>query len=232
MKVKNGNNSKISEKLTFMNYPLLYSLLRCPYAIRARMALLMAAEEFMVRSILLKNKPRELLDISPKGTVPVLVLPDGTVIDESLDIMLWALKRNDPTDLLQKENPSALNEMLELIEKLDQEFRPSLNLYKEAKRSNADNVDELRKNAEVFIQKLEYILKEQNYLRGERISLADLAIFPFIRQFSNIEKKWFKISPYPNLSLWLEKQVQSDLFIKTMAKGPIWPDEPEEVLIS
>ena len=220
MKVKNGNNSKISEKLTFMNYPLLYSLLRCPYAIRARMALLMAAEEFMVRSILLKNKPRELLDISPKGTVPVLVLPDGTVIDESLDIMLWALKRND------------LNEMLELIEKLDQEFRPSLNLYKEAKRSNADNVDELRKNAEVFIQKLEYILKEQNYLRGERISLADLAIFPFIRQFSNIEKKWFKISPYPNLSLWLEKQVQSDLFIKTMAKGPIWPDEPEEVLIS
>ena len=155
-----------------MTYPILYSLQNCPYAMRARLAILMSQQTVLIRAIVMKNKPADMLALSPKGTVPVLVL--GTefsthVIDESLDIMLWALNLSDPDNLLYAEDAKALPEMLSIINENDQQFKPNLERYKRAKRFHGDDEEECRLQCEPFIQALEQRLSEQPFLMGSTL---------------------------------------------------------------
>ena len=210
--------------------PILYSLQNCPYAMRARLAILLAQQTVQIRAITMKDKPEEMLQASPKGTVPVLVIDNnGTtqVIDESLDVMLWALNCNDPENLLYKHEPDALPKMLKVIEKNDKEFKPNLEKYKRAKRFHGDDEETCRLECETFVQGLEQRLSQHEFLMGETPSLLDYALLPFIRQFSRVNKAVFAQQQYNNLRRWLSYHLQSRLFSRAMFKYPLWLDNHE-----
>lgn len=214
--------------------PILYSLQHCPYAMRARLGIIMAQQSVLLRAIVMKNKPSEMLTASPKGTVPVLILPAGEhkVVDESLDIMLWALQQNDPEDLLHKDYADELPAMIELIHRNDKEFKPQLEIYKKAKRFHLSNEIEERKRCEVFIAELEQRLTLNNgAFIGHKAGLIDYALLPFVRQFSRVNRPWFKQAPYPNLQAWLENHLQSRVYAKAMIKYSLWLDSNEEHLM-
>jgi len=218
------------EKL--MPLPILYSLQHCPYAMRARMGLLLAEQAVMIRAVVTKNKPAEMLIASPKGSVPVLVLDKKTVIDESLDIMIWALHKNDPHNLLYSEDSNALPAMLQLIKQNDNEFTDSLSKYKRAKRYHESSEIHNRQQCEVFIHQLETRLNTYRFFMGHEPSLADYAILPFIRQFARVDRKWYLQSSYPKLQQWLNAHLQSSLFSKIMKKYPLWLDQQEAFLFA
>jgi len=213
-----------------MSHPILYSLRQCPYAMRARLGLLLARQSVVLRDIVMTNIPDEMFVASVKGTVPVLVFENGKVIDESLDIMLWALRENDPANLLYSQNDAMLSNMLTLIERSDNEFVEALNKYKAASRYHDDNLDEYRQQCEPFIKYLEHCLTKHRFIMGEKASLVDYAILPFIRQFSRVDKKWYLQSPYPKLRAWLELHYQNPLFSKTMKIYPQWLEAKEEII--
>ncbi|ABM02882.1 Glutathione S-transferase, N-terminal domain protein [Psychromonas ingrahamii 37] len=202
----------------------LYSFRRCPYAIRARLALAVSSQSVFLREIILKNKPAEMLALSSKGTVPVLQLSDGTVVDESLDIMVWALARRDPNNWLQ----GSFTEMLSLIDENDFEFKGWLDKYKYADRFPEHSTLYYREHAEDFLMQLENRLSYTPYLFGQKISLADMAILPFIRQFSGVDKDWFEQSAYPFLKVWLANFINSQLFTSVMKKYPIWLESEQQ----
>ena len=209
---------------------MLYSLQHCPYAMRARMGIWYAGQSVMLRAVVTKNKPAEMLAASPKGTVPVLVLDDGAVIDESLDIMLWALNKSDPQDLLYAHDSNALPAMLTLITLNDEQFKPILEKYKFARRKHDAAENDYRRQCEVFVEQFELTLSRQTYFMGETPSLADYALLPFIRQFARVDRHWYLESPYPNLRRWLNGHLQTPVFTKVMAKFPLWLDAHEEFL--
>lgn len=224
-----------------MSLPILYSLRNCPYAMRARIAIYKSQQPIVLRDIVLSNKPNEMILASPKATVPVLVLDedrlkeneDGQqiqVIDESFDIMLWALNNADPNDLLHKNQPEHLTEMLALVNKFDSEFKVRLEAYKCAKRYHETTLIDCRKACEEYIQLLEARLTEHEFLFSARESFADIALLPFIRQFARVERQWYLQSPYPCLQKWLNRYLQSPMFTKVMAKYPLWIDTCEEVV--
>ncbi|MCK5725339.1 MAG: glutathione S-transferase [Thiotrichaceae bacterium] len=217
--------------------PILYSLQNCPYAMRARFALLLAQQSVQIRAITMKNKPTEMLLASLKGTVPVLVIENNNnsesniqVIDESLDIMLWALHRNDPENLLYSHDEKALSEMLNIIEKNDSEFKSRLEKYKRAKRFHGNDEENCRLECEPFIQVLEQRLSQYEFLMGSTLSLLDYALLPFIRQFSRVNKSVFSQERYTHLHCWLRYHLQSRLFSKAMFKYPLWLDNGEKCL--
>ena len=203
---------------------ILYSFRRCPYAMRARLAIANSGITMELREVVLRSKPQQLLDISPKGTVPVLELADGRIIDESLDIMMWALSVNDGDAWLS--NGSA-EDIRHLIQWNDGEFKYYLDRYKYADRYPEHNEQYYREKAEFFLTDLEKRLSKQAFLCSEKCSLADMAIFPFIRQFANVNAEWFVSSAYKNLNQWLYKHTESTLFISIMDKYPAW--KPENV---
>ncbi|MCW9033373.1 MAG: glutathione S-transferase [Rhodospirillales bacterium] len=209
--------------------PLLYSFRRCPYAMRGRMGLFVSGMTCELREVVLRDKPPSMLALSPKGTVPVLQTVEGTVIDESLEVMLWALEQYDPEGWLQPEQGN-LDDMLALIERNDGEFKEHLDRYKYPTRY--DSVDPLaeRSKAEGFLQELEKRLSASSFLFGSRVSLADYAIAPFVRQFAHVDKDWFDQTPYPGLQAWLEVFLKSDLFISVMKKYPQWHEGDEPVM--
>lgn len=213
-----------------MSYPVLYSLQHCPYAMRARMGILLAKQTVVMRAIVLKNKPLEMLKASAKATVPVLVLDESQVIDESLEIMLWALGKNDPCDLLCRDEVDALSAMLALINTNDNEFRVQLDKYKCAKRYHESSESQYRQKCEEFIHHLEQRLSVYDFVMGPAPSLVDYAILPFIRQFSRVDRKWYTQAPYPHLQKWLKGHLQSPLFSRAMRKYPLWLDDYETVL--
>ncbi len=213
-----------------MPLPILYSLRQCPYAMRARMGLLLAKQSVILRDIVMKNIPTQMLAASPKGKVPVLVFNDSSVIDESLDIMLWALKQNDPNNLLYKHEPDALENMLSLISRNDNEFVDALKKYKAAARYHDNNIESARNQCESFISHLEENLTNHHYIMGESLSLVDYAILPFIRQFSRVDRKWYTHAPYPKLRQWLEKHYQDPIFAKTMTQYSQWLDSNAVVI--
>ena len=170
----------------------LYSFRRCPYAMRARLGIVFAELNVELREIELKNKPAPMLAISPKGTVPVLQLSasDGTsgrVLEESQDILMWALERHDPQGLLDTD----LSRAQALIQQNDDEFKYWLDRYKYADRHPQQTQLEYRQQGEVFLQQLEQLLTEHSYLLGDRISVADIAIMPFVRQFAHVDREVF-----------------------------------------
>jgi glutathione S-transferase len=203
-----------------MALPILYSYRRCPYAMRARMALSYAGIAVEIREVSLKEKPAHLLQVSPKGTVPVLVLQGGQVIEQSLDIMHWALQQHD-TDGWLSANPQ---QAALLITENDGSFKQSLDRYKYAIRFPEHAAEHYRRQGELFLAKLEQRLQQNAFLVGNTISLADVAIFPFIRQFAAVDSAWFEASAYIRLKLWLEHLVGSALFERVMAKHPSYTD--------
>lgn len=211
-----------------MNLPILYSFRRCPYAIRARMAIAYSQTQVELREVVLKQKPKELITISPKATVPVLQLKDGTVLEESLDIMHWALLANDP----DKFNLSSIADYYshELIQENDGEFKQALDHYKYADRFPEFTVDVYRQQCETFIQKLEACLSHQTFLTGDRCSAVDFAIFPFVRQFAYVDINWFDSSNYVNVRHWLNGFLRSELFESIMFKFPQWTRQSEITL--
>ena len=196
-----------------MSEVLLYSFRRCPYAMRARLALRYSGVPVQIIEVSLKAKPAEMLALSPKGTVPVLSV-DGRVIEESLEIMQWALAQHDPDDWLLQGDPA----VLALIAENDQGFKYHLDRYKYADRYPEHPMEHYRAEGEVFLQKLEGLLGERAYLLAEHPSLADMALAPFVRQFAHVDREWFAGTPYQRLQAWLQRVLTSPLFIAVMTK--------------
>lgn len=208
--------------------PILYSYRRCPNAIRARMALKLAGIAVEIREISLREKPAHMLQVSPKATVPVLVLQNGLVIEESSAIMLFALKEHAVeanVHAVSKVSLSNIDHCEKLILENDTTFKQALDAYKYPDRFHEKSPIEYRKQGEVFLKKLEDLLLVNPYLLSAEASLADIAIFPFIRQFAAIDVDWFEgvngeTAPYPRLSAWLSSWVGSNLFKSIMTKNP------------
>ena len=201
--------------------PVLYSFRRCPYAMRARMALSYSSINVELREVLLKDKPSTMLAISAKGTVPVLLLPDSQVLDQSRDIMHWALAIDDPQQWLNEELLESINQ---LIDYNDNQFKNHLDHYKYWERFPAESQEYYRAQGEMFLALLEEYLGRQRYLLADSISMADIALFPFIRQFAFVDKAWFDQAPYPRLQIWLQGFLESPLFMTTMKKLPPWQE--------
>ena len=201
-----------------MTAPILYSFRRCPYAIRARMALWVAGVTAELREVKLAAKPPQLVAASPKGTVPVLVLADGTVIDESLAIMRWALAQHDPEFWLAGDDAA-------LIAVNDGAFKHHLDRAKYPGRyEEEDSVTDHRAAALALIAPLERRLERAAQLCGPARSLTDIALFPFIRQFAAIDPAWFATQPLPRLQAWLDGHLGSALFARIMPKFAPWRD--------
>ena len=184
---------------------------------RARMALAASGAEVMLREVLLKDKPAELLAASPKATVPVLVLSDGRVVEESLDVMQWALEYRDPLNWLEGE---ALES--DWISACDGDFKHWLDRYKYSERYPEHTAEDYRQKAETFVQKLEDWLSVSDWVGGDAANAVDVALFPFIRQFAGVDPSWWQQAPYPKVRLWLENWLNSALFSAIMAKYPRW----------
>ncbi len=200
--------------------PILYSFRRCPYAIRARMALTITEQGYEHREVVLRDKPGALLEVSPKGTVPVLVL-DDKVIDESEDIMLWALAQKDPQGWLGPEQETQ-NEMRVLVRRTEAELKRHLDRYKYADRYPGVDACEERRLGSEFLSELDHRLANTRYLFGDRFAFADAAIAPFVRQFANTDRTWFDGQSWGSLRQWLEEFLESKLFLGVMKKHPQW----------
>ncbi|WP_339408284.1 glutathione S-transferase [Pseudomonas helleri] len=197
-----------------MSAHLLYSFRRCPYAMRARMALRYSGVPLNTIEVSLKAKPADMLLASPKGTVPVLVCADGRVIEQSLDIMRWALACNDPDNWLQSGNPL----IEQLLDENDRVFKVQLDRYKYAIRYPEYPMEHYRAQGASFLLRLETLLSHSPYLAGDSLSLADVALAPFVRQFAHVDRDWFTQAPYPHLRAWLERFLASALFTSVMGK--------------
>ncbi len=214
--------------------PVLYSFRRCPYAMRARLALHASGIAHEHREVVLKNKPAHMLALSPKGTVPVLWLPDasgdsgGQVLEQSLDIMLWALHQHDPVGWLAA-SETGLSDALALIAHNDGPFKQQLDRYKYPNRSGLESGVTDRDLAAVWLHGLDARLAIHPFLAGERFGLADAAIAPFVRQFAHTDPGWFAAQPWTTLAKWLAGFETSELFAAIMHKHAPW-QEPAQIL--
>lgn len=212
-----------------MTLPVLYTFRRCPYAMRARLALAISGADIRIREVVLRDKPAQMLAASPKGTVPVLVLPDGHVIDESLDVMHWALALNDPENWLGADTA----ETAALIAQCDGPFKTALDRYKYPTRY--DGVDPLAQRAaglDILRTWDARIAAPGGYLLPPHRTLADMAIFPFVRQFAATDRAWFADQDLPALKPWLENHLASPLFKSIMTKHAQWQPGGAEPLLA
>lgn len=201
-----------------MSLPVLYSFRRCPYAIRARLALRSAGIPHELREVALRHKPPEMLALSPKGTVPVLHLPDGQVLDQSLDIMLWTLAQHDPQGWLSQ---APMDDMLKLIQRNDEQFKPLLDRYKYPERHPQQPQQAYRQQAiDTLLAELDQRLQSRACLLSEQTSLADMALLPFVRQFAQVDRAWWDTNELSALRTWLSTLLASPLFEAVMAKEP------------
>lgn len=201
--------------------PILYSFRRCPYAIRARITLAYAGIPVEHREVLLRDKPAAMLKASAKGTVPILILPDGSVIDESYAIMRWALGQRDPDYWWQEK---LATETDALVKENDFDFKLHLDHYKYADRFPKHPASHYRQQAEKFLLNLEQKLMQHSYLQGDQLTFSDVAVFPFVRQFAFVDKAWFDQTDYPSLQIWLQSLLDSVLFTDVMRKYPLWQE--------
>lgn len=211
-----------------MSHPILYSFRRCPYAMRARLAIAASGIQVDLREILLKDKPQAMLNVSPKGTVPVLITAEGDIIDESNDIMMWALQQSDPDHWLSDD---AKQQQLTaaLISENDHRFKRFLDRYKYADRFPENTELHYRQQAELTLSELEQKLSLNPYLLTDRLTLADMALLPFIRQFAFVDKTWFDSAPYPKIQAWLDQFLNSVLFDSMMVKLKPWQQSDDSI---
>lgn len=209
--------------------PILYSFRRCPYAIRARMALGYAGIQYELREVVLKTKPQAMLELSSKGTVPVLQLEDK-VIDESVDVLHWALQQSDPQDWLQPGFPHSL------VSRCDDYFKFHLDRYKYSDRFPEQDAATYLAAAVQYLLELEHLLSDSgdldSFLLGDRISWVDVAIFPFVRQFAFVDKPAFDRLDTPKLQAWLGYFLESNLFNSVMRKYPMWQPEGKKIRLA
>jgi glutathione S-transferase len=210
-------------------HPILYSFRRCPYAIRARMALAYSGIAVELREVHLKHKPAAMLEASAKGTVPVLQLPGGRVLDESLAVMRWSLDHADPDHWLL---PSQVSEDEELIRHNDGPFKASLDLYKYADRHPEQSQASYREQAMPFLHQLNGALERNRWLLGPQMRLADVALFPFIRQFAMVDRPWFDAAPLDALGAWLDRLLEMELFKSIMLKTEPWVKGQAPVILN
>ncbi len=204
-----------------MARPILYSFRRCPYAMRARLALEAGGIEVELREIFLRDKAPELLAASEKATVPVMVLEDETVLEESLDVMRWALDTSEAGENLAPDQGN-MRDALALIERMDADFKPHLDAYKYLYRSDQVAAFEARDNAIEFLNELDSMLAGQSYLYGQKRSAADIGVAPFVRQFAHVDRDWFYAQGWENVKPWLLAFLESDAFKRIMKKYPKW----------
>lgn len=211
------------------DHPILYSFRRCPYAMRARLALYNSNVTVELREVLLKDKPPELLKASNKGTVPVLIDNKDTIFDESLDIMNWAFLQTNESDWLSCQ--SLVNSQKEdLIHQNDTEFKHYLDRYKYFDRHPEHPQQYYLEKAQPFLNKLEKILSKQTYLGGSKFRFTDAAIAPFIRQFCMVNQQQFEQLDLPKLQAWLYSFLNSSLLSDVMKKYPVWKEADEAIL--
>ena len=208
---------------TQMN-PVLYSFRRCPYAMRARLAIAVSSTVCVLREVKLSAKPEAMLAASPKGTLPVLVLAEGKVIDESLDIMRWALAKRDPECWLEGDDPA-------LIDQNDGPFKHDLDRYKYPERYGVDPLKHRAMGME-FLRELDGRLDRTGQLCGPVRSMADAAIMPFVRQFAAVDQKWFSDQPLLRLKVWLDDHISSELFNMIMLRVAPWSPGDRPVLLT
>lgn len=212
-----------------MSLPVLYSFRRCPYAMRARLALAISGLEIRIREVVLRDKPAEMLAASPKGTVPVLVLPDGQVVDESLDVMKWALAQNDPEHWRGANSA----ETDALIAQSDGPFKHALDRYKYPNRYEGVDPEAQRADGLAILREWnDRIASSGGQLLGTQRSLADMALFPFVRQFAATDREWFASQSLPELQEWLVGHLASPLFKSIMTKHAQWQPGAEEPLLA
>ena len=211
--------------------PILFSFRRCPYAMRARIAIKLCDLECEIREINLKSKNKEFLKLSPKGTVPVLVLPDDKIIEESIDIVHWAIKTNDPYNL-KLDNPNKYNEDIKLIRIFDGEFKYHLDRYKYDTRFKDAKRDEHKYKARGLLVNLNDRLEEKKWLNGDNVSLSDISILPFIRQYRIADIKWFDEQlELPNINRWLDNFLNSKILNNVMKKYKIWETTDPKIFL-
>jgi glutathione S-transferase len=202
-------------------YPILYSFRRCPYAMRARLALAASGTVCELREVVLARKPFALLQASPKATVPVLVLPGGTVLEQSLDIMLWALRGHDPQQWLPR-GAQELKRVVALIAHCDADFKANLDRYKYPTRYELHDGLAHRDRGALFLKTLSDRLDQWAFLNCQTFGLADAAIAPFVRQFAHTDPLWFASQAWPRLQGWLAAFEASDRYQRVMEKSPAW----------
>ncbi len=206
-----------------MKLPILYSFRRCPYAMRARMALVVANIECELREVVLRDKPASMLEVSPKGTVPVLLLPDGQVLEESMDIIHWAMAQSNIRRWSWPlQDPTTKPPAYGLIEENDGPFKVTLDRYKYSDRYPEHDSRVCRDLADSFLQKLELRLGHASYLFSNDPSLVDIAIFPFVRQFARVDMEWFESTSYSGIRRWLADLENGPLFTSIMRKHAAW----------
>ena len=202
--------------------PILYSFRRCPYAMRARLAVVVSGVACHLREVKLSAKPAQMLAASPKGTVPVLVLRDGKVVDQSLDIMQWALGQGDPEGWLTRNDPA-------LIARNDGPFKQDLDRYKYPERHESDPLAH-RKLGLAFLRDLDGQVAKQGQLCGAVRGLADMPIMPFVRQFSAVDAGWIEAQSLPHLKRWLAGHLASPLFETIMMRFAPWQEGDAPIL--
>jgi glutathione S-transferase len=207
-----------------LSQAILYSYRRCPYAMRARMALRYAGIEVEIREITLRAKPQSMLLASPKGTVPVLITPNGEVLEQSLEIMEWALNQRDVDDWGLTSAPGLKSQAAALIAENDGVFKQALDRYKYADRYPEFPAVHYRAIGELFLNQLTTLLSQHQCLLRDTITQADIAIFPFVRQFRGVDEQWFDASHDERLINWLSKLKASQLFSDVMQKHPVWQE--------
>ena len=196
-----------------MTRPILYSFRRCPYAMRARLAIASVRRTVELREVVLRDKPDQMIEVSPKATVPVLILPDGQVIDESFDVMNWALG----------EQGSSVEERV-LVLQCDAEFKPYLDQYKYPNKQEYYDRDQTLTNAGMYLNILEQRLENNDFLFGDERGFADIGIAPFVRQFAHVDRDWFSQSEWKNVIKWYSEFIDWDGFKSIMKKHPKWAD--------
>jgi len=210
-------------------YPILYTFRRCPYAMRARFVLRHSHKKIELREIKLQKKPKDFLNTSPKGTVPVLALSKKEVLDQSLDIMMWCLQSSDNSKINDLKN-NLPNNLLDQIKDLDNEFKTNLDKYKYPNRFKDNDKNLSRDNNLKFLKKLNENLKNSIFLNSNKIGLLDYAIFPFIRQFRNVDIEWFENLNLSFLNSWYLSIVESKAFFDIMKKYKVWDAEDKPII--
>ena len=209
------------------NLPILYSFRRCPYAMRARMAIHASGQKCELREVLLRDKPPSMLEYSLKGTVPVLILQDGNVIDESLDVIDWALNLNDPDNWQRSKDNEKTKELIKIN---DGEFKHHLDRYKYSKRYDNEDPEFHRKKCLKFIESVNNELNNSKYIFDDNISYADIVLLPFVRQFRIADMEWFDSLPYDNLKKWLSSFLDSSLLHSIMKKYDLWKEGDKSIV--
>ena len=211
-------------------YPTLYSFRRCPYAMRARLALRLCKIECIIREISLKAKNSEFLKVSPKGTVPVLVLPNGKVLEESLDIINWSLEQNDPNNLkVNDEVTKKIND--KYIQLFDKDFKFHLDRYKYSSRYNISNSEIHRNKARNILTEINTMLEGKDYIGGQCMSLLDISILPFVRQYRIADINWFDNHlGLSNINNWVNIFLNTEILASIMTKYKVWEKEDPPIL--